>query len=201
MSKFFLCTLLGYVLGTLNPAALIASIKKVDLRKLGTRNLGATNVALNIGKRYGLFVMLFDMAKAYTAVKLAQVLFPALAVAGLAAGTGSVIGHIFPAQMKFKGGKGSATFGGMILALDPMLFLTLLIFGILVTITTGYTFLLPVSAAAVSPLTAGLYFKSLAAGVLLLPAAALILYKHRENFRRIREGTEASLRTLRNRKK
>lgn len=201
MHAFLLSLLLGYLLGIVNPAALIAYIKKVDLRKSGTKNLGATNVSLSIGKKWGVFVMFFDIGKAYLAVKLAAFLFPDLAIAGLVAGSGAVVGHVFPVQLKFKGGKGSATFGGMILALDPMLFVTLLVFGIIVVLITGYTFLIPVSASAVAPLCVGLYTKSLAAAVILLLISALMHLKHIENFKRIPQGTEATLRDVINKHK
>lgn len=193
MSAFILSLLLGYALGLLNPAALIAYLKKVDLRKSGTQNIGATNVSLSIGKKYGIFVMFFDIGKAYVAVKLAALLFSNLAVAGLVAGTGAILGHVFPIHLKFKGGKGSATFGGTILALDPMMFVLLLLFGIIVVLITGYTFLIPLSASAVAPILVGLYTKSIPAFIILLLISALMHYMHRENFRRIRLGTEATL--------
>lgn len=196
MAAFFLSLLLGYLLGLLNPAALIAYIKKVDLRKSGTQNIGASNVSMSIGKKYGIFVMFFDIGKAYVAVKLAALLFPNLAVAGLAAGSGAILGHVFPVHLKFKGGKGSATFGGTILALDPMLFVILLVFGIVVVLITGYTFLIPLSASAVAPLFVGLCTKSIPAVILLLLISALMHFMHRENFRRIKLGTEITLRDV-----
>ena len=66
----------GYVLGSLNPAALISRLKKKDLRNMGTGNLGATNTALNFGKTMGALVMLFDIAKSALAVLIANILFP-----------------------------------------------------------------------------------------------------------------------------
>ena len=120
--------LIGYLFGGLNPAAMVAAVKKVNLRERGTKNLGATNVTLTVGMRYGVAVMLFDVMKAYISVKLARLLFPKAAAAGLLAGCGAVVGHIYPVYLKFKGGKGLAAFGGMILAMDPVLFLILHLF-------------------------------------------------------------------------
>ncbi|MBQ8724062.1 MAG: glycerol-3-phosphate acyltransferase, partial [Oscillospiraceae bacterium] len=75
--KVILLLLFGYLLGSLSPAALVSKLKRKNLRKNGTGNLGATNVMLNFGKKYGALVMLLDIAKAFVTVKLAAFLFPA----------------------------------------------------------------------------------------------------------------------------
>lgn len=89
-----MCLSLGYILGTLSPSALIAKLKKVNLREEGSGNLGATNTMLVMGFRYGLFVLLFDLFKTILANRLAKLLFPQLYLAGLLAACGAVIGHI-----------------------------------------------------------------------------------------------------------
>ena len=119
--------IMGYLLGCLNPAALFAKAKKIDLRKKGTGNLGATNTTIVLGKKYGVIVMLFDIFKAYLAVKLAKVLFPKAALAWLFAGGAAVVGHIYPFYMRFKGGKGLACLGGAVLAISPSMFLVLIL--------------------------------------------------------------------------
>ena len=116
---------MGYSFGCINPAAALAVRKKKNLREIGTKNLGATNAAVAFGKKYGVLVMVIDILKSFISVKLARILFPQLYIAGLVAGGSAVMGHIFPVQMKFKGGKGLAAFGGLILAFDPMMFLML----------------------------------------------------------------------------
>lgn len=97
--------IIGYLLGCISPAALVSKIKNKDLRKSGTGNLGATNTLLVFGKSWGVCVMLFDVAKAFTACKLARWLFPSLPIAGMLAGSAAVAGHIYPFYMKFRGGK------------------------------------------------------------------------------------------------
>lgn len=126
---YIFSVIIGYLLGCLSPAALISKIKRKNLRKNGTGNLGATNVMLNFGKRFGALVMLFDIFKAFAAYKLAELLFPSAAFVGIAAGFAAVVGHVFPFYMKFKGGKGLAAFAGMVLAYNPWLFLFLLLTG------------------------------------------------------------------------
>ena len=84
--KYAVCMALGYLLGTISPAAFFSKIKRIDLREHGSGNMGGTNTFLVIGKRHGVFVMLFDIAKAFAASRLAKRLVPELAQAGLLAG-------------------------------------------------------------------------------------------------------------------
>ena len=76
--KITLCLLLAYLLGSLSPAALLAAVKKTDLRKSGTKNLGATNTMLILGKRFGIAVMVFDIFKAVLATRCAEWIAPEL---------------------------------------------------------------------------------------------------------------------------
>jgi len=106
--RLLLSFIIGYLIGTVNPAALLAKRKQYNLKQSGTGNLGATNTMLAFGLRYGIFVLAFDLCKAYLSVHLSRFLFPKSELSGLVAGVGSVVGHIYPWHLKFKGGKGSA---------------------------------------------------------------------------------------------
>lgn len=194
MSEAVISTLMGYMLGGLSPAAVLAAVKKIDLQKHGTKNLGATNVALIFGKWYGIVVMLLDVGKAFVAVKLAKRLFPGLLLSGLFAGCAAVVGHIYPVYLKFRGGKGLAAFGGMILALDPVMFLILLVIGIAVMLITNYAIAVPFSAASLAPFLAGFRFDSITAFFIVSLSSSLILMKHMENIGRIKSGEEIGLR-------
>ncbi|MBQ8826407.1 MAG: glycerol-3-phosphate acyltransferase [Oscillospiraceae bacterium] len=174
----------------------ISKRKCTDLRENGTGNLGATNTMLVFGKWYGIIVMVIDMLKAYLSVKIARLLFPNIAIAGLLAGCGSVVGHIFPLYHKFKGGKGLACFAGMILALDFNIFSVLLTLGVAAVFISDYAVALPVSAAFSAPAVFGLYYASSAVfGILLIPCTVM-LFKHRDNFRRIKDGSEIKFRSF-----
>jgi len=179
---------LGYLLGCINPAKMISRRKNTNLEEFGTKNLGATNTMLAFGMRYGVFVMVFDILKGFLSVKLAKWLFPKLALAGIFAGCGAVIGHIYPYYLHFRGGKGLAAFGGMVLAVDPVLFLLLLSIGVALGFLTDYAEALPISAALLFPLFTLLHTWDWAAFWLLLGIGVLIVYKHRENLRKICSG-------------
>ena len=185
--------LLGYLLGCINPAWIIARFKKKELRREGTKNLGATNVFLTIGKRIGVFVMLLDITKAYAAVIIARALFPHVALAGVIAGAAAMLGHMFPFSLGFKGGKGSSCLAGVVIALDVRIFLVLLLLGIALSFIINYPWALPVSAAGLFPFAYGISTQSsMNFAILLFPCICLIC-KHTENFRRALAGNEPTV--------
>ena len=144
---------MGYFIGCINPAALLGKKKNVDLKQSGTGNLGATNTALVLGKNAGYFVLFFDIFKSLFGYKLARLLFPKLgAVAGLLAGIGVLLGHCFPVFLHFQGGKGLASFGGLVLAHDPLLFAVLLTLGLVVCCSLHYGVYLAVTTSLLFPI-------------------------------------------------
>ena len=191
--KIVACVLIGYLLGTISPSALLSKFKHINLRKKGTGNLGATNVMLNLGKRYAILVLLFDMAKAVAAVKLIELIFSDM-ILGLISGVSAIIGHIFPFYMRFKGGKGLACFAGLVLAFDPWIFLILLILTVVLIIIVNYTFAMPYSAGILFPVMALVKSESWTVLILTAIASALILYKHFENVVKARNGTDTKIR-------
>lgn len=190
----FLSLCLGYFFGTLSPAALVSKLHHVNLKEEGTGNLGATNTILVIGKAAGFFVMSFDIAKSFLAYKLAKYLFPQLMSAGLLAGIGAILGHCFPVFLNFKGGKGLAAFGGLVLAHDPAAFVGLLLFGILMVLIVNFGVALTVSAATLFPVVE--YFRSDDLIQVLLCAAAsiFILYMHLGNIEKAKNDNDIHVR-------
>lgn len=185
---------IGYLLGALSPAALLSKIKQIDFRKKGTGNLGATNTMLLLGKGYGALVMLVDIGKAFLASKLAKLLFPQLAAAGLLAGAAAVVGHIFPFYMHFKGGKGLASFGGMVLAYDPRMFLGLLCAGVVLMLAVNYSVVLPMMAAAVFPVLVALHSGDLLLVLISAATGLLVIVKHWSIIGKVRRGEEIKVR-------
>lgn len=185
---------LGYLLGSLSPAALLSKLKNVNLKEEGTKNLGATNTMLVLGKASGLIVMVFDIAKSYFSYKIARALFPQLALAGLLASIGAILGHIFPVFLKFQGGKGLAAFGGLVLAQDPMAFAMLLSFGCVLVLIFNYGVALPISAAVLFPILE--YFRSDSMGIVLLAAVAsgIIIAMHWSNVEKAKTGNDIHVR-------
>ena len=192
---YIIAVILGYLLGCSSMAYYLAKWKKADLRSGGSGNLGASNTTVLLGWRAGVLVAVHDISKAVLAVLLAKWLFPDLAYAGAAAGVACVLGHIFPFYLKFKGGKGLASYFGMTLALDWKLALLVGAAIVIVTLVTDYIVCGTVTTVVMVPAYVGLIGHSwLLAGILAI-ATVVILCKHTDNYRRIWNGTEFGLRS------
>lgn len=185
------CAGFGYALGEINPAYLQGMRKGYDIRKKGTGNAGATNTMLLEGKLAGAFVMLFDIGKAAVSVSLCRKLFPKYRSAGELAGTSAILGHMFPAAMGFRGGKGLACIGGTILALGD--FPVMLGFAAAVLAKTRYLCAVPISASVFYPVYHGLMSGNWQGAAILGTVAVPVFAKHTENLRRISEGRELKI--------
>ncbi len=199
-----LCALLGYLLGCINPAYLIARARGFDIRSRGSGNAGASNAVITMGKAVGVFSALFDIFKAWLAVCLAVRYFTDLSVGGVSvageiAGISCMLGHMFPVFMSFRGGKGLACIGGMILYMDWKAFLLLLGGELALVIITDYICVAPLSLSVIFPILRGLTTGSLAAALILGLAIPAVWYRHAVNIRRIVAGTEAHFSFLWNR--
>lgn len=190
-----MCLSMGYLIGSLNPSLLIARLKKVDLRREGSGNPGATNTMLVMGFRFGLLVLLCDLLKTFVAQRLAKILFPQLYLAGLLAACGAVIGHMFPFYLNFHGGKGVACFAGLVMSYDFGLFLLLLGFGVMLMFVFNYGIVAPVTVSVVFPLMVLWQTGDVWMWLLTAAVGLLIIYKHRENFVRIKNGEEMKVRS------
>lgn len=188
--------IIGYLFGSISPSAFISKMKNKNLREHGTGNLGATNTTVVFGKGYGAFVMFFDIAKSFVAYQLVGLLFPMLSLAGLLASGASIVGHIFPFYMKFKGGKGLAAFGGLILAVDPMLFLILLTVAFFAAVIFNCTVAIPISASILFPILHGIRYNDIVAIMILTAISILIVIVHIPNIYRAKRGEEKEVRTF-----
>lgn len=188
------CLIMGYLIGTLSPAALFAKLKKANLRENGTGNLGATNALLVMGRLYGVLVMVLDILKAFLAFRLAVRLFPAVKLAGMIAGLAAIIGHIFPFYMKFKGGKGLAAFGGMILGYKPAMFWFILLTGVVLIIIFNYSVALPMFAAVAFPIMVWFHSGSIEMVIIAVIASAIIVIKHWSNIGKAKDGSDNKIR-------
>lgn len=191
-----LAVLLAYFLGSVPFGVILATLfGGTDVRKSGSGNIGATNVARVAGPLAGMLTLIFDIAKGAGAVLLAEKLSNGSAWWMMIAGIAALVGHCFPVWLKFKGGKGVATAAGVFLVLSPVACLAAVLLFLLVVIFWRYVSLGSVSAAGAMPLL--VYFlwaprhaPPLALAVGALAAAVLIIYKHHGNLRRLLEGTE-----------
>ena len=191
---YVLAAVIGYLLGCSNMALYLSKYKGVDMRAAGSGNLGASNAMVLMGWGAGVIVGLHDIGKAILAVLLAVWLFPGAAHIGAVAGVACVLGHMFPFYLRFKGGKGFASYLGMTIALNWKFALVVMVIVVLVTLITDYIVVGTVSTIVLVPAYMSIVNRSLILLAILCIATGAILYKHKENYRRILDGTEIGLR-------
>lgn len=181
---------LGYVVGCISPAAWVSKKKNVDLTQEGTGNLGATNTALVLGKAAGIFVALFDIFKSFFAYRIARHLFPQRVISGILASIGTILGHCFPATMKFRGGKGLAAFGGLILAYRAWMFPAIVLpaLALMAIFNTGVV--APVFATVAFPILVYRDNGSLPEVLSILAACVIIFIMHWDNLKRAWKGKD-----------
>lgn len=186
----FVCMALGYLVGGLNPAFLMAKAKGFDIRSRGSGNAGASNAVILMGKSAGLFCALFDIFKAYFIFKLTMRLYPLYKILPIIAGVCCILGHMFPIAMNFRGGKGLATLGGVILAYSPVWFAILIFTELCLAIALNYICVVAPSASLIFMII--LFVNHGAAyAIAFLPVVIAIFYRHMDNFKRIYYGVEA----------
>lgn len=191
--KYLLCIVIGYGMGSINPSYIFAKIRGFDIRDKGSKNAGASNALILLGKAMGVTCAVFDILKATIAIWLCGRLFPTLSYSFPVVGTSCILGHVFPFYMKFRGGKGLACLGGIILAFNWRVFLIMLASEVLVAVITNYICFVPLTASVVFPVVYGVMRKDLAGALILCIATVVVFYKHKENLTRIKNGTEMRL--------
>lgn len=182
----FLWILFGYLCGSIPFSYIIAKFKGIDITKVGSGNVGGTNVLRTAGALYGVLSMILDLLKSFIPTYLA-VKFSGTNIAYFVAFF-SVIGHIFPLWLKFKGGKGVASTVGTYFALNPTLALIFYLLWLPLTLTTKYVSLASITTLSIIGIISFIYSPSL--GLLNVIFALISIYKHKENIERLLNGTE-----------
>lgn len=213
MTELVLKTLLSYLLGSLIGSLLVGRVRGgVDIRQLGSGNAGGTNALRTQGKSFALWVLLIDIGKGIIATRLIApwpmqnvALFGAGAGAGMyrewlgvACGLAVIIGHVYPVWHGFRGGKGVATLVGVLFGLDAWLLLLVMLGWLVMAVSFGFIGLASMAAAASVPVFVELLGMQprdplFTFGVAI---AVLILFTHRANIIRMREGREPRARRL-----
>jgi len=190
MPESILAVSIGYLAGSIPFAYLVARARGIDVRRVGSGNVGATNVLRTSGVVTAVCVMVLDVAKGAGAVQCAARLAPDAIAAPAVAGVAAVVGHIYPVWLKFRGGKGVATAAGVFSVLTPVaLAPALALFVLTVWITRFVSLGSLVATIALGPIAAGLG-APFAVVVSALGSALLIVLRHRSNIVRLIAGTE-----------
>ena len=190
--EMLLALALGYLLGSIPFGLVLTRIAgKGDLRAIGSGNIGATNVLRTGSKWLAGLTLILDCLKATAAILLAHALFePARWCSDClpAAAAGAFVGHLYPVWLKFRGGKGVATFLGILIPLLPLAAIVYAAIWVLLLLTIRISSVAGMAAAVSAPITAPIVHSLLLP--MLLGFALLVLWKHRENILRLSKGTE-----------
>lgn len=200
---YILTALAAYLLGSIPTGFLVAKARGLDIRTVGSGNIGATNVFRFLGKPAGILVLFADAFKGWLAVvvirRLATILFnlPGDQMTqewlAICAGVCAVLGHNFTCWLHFKGGKGIATSAGVLTALVPWSLIIILSVWLVIFVLTRYVSLASICASFTLPFAAWFTKESVTMIAITAALAVLAIYKHKGNIKRLLNGTESRL--------
>lgn len=199
---FLLIMLVGYLLGCIHGSQIVGKYKKINIKKNGMKNSGATNATLLLGWRFGLIVAIVDIGKAVLSLSLTAYLIALTSqmydfeiVLLLLNGLFVVVGHNFPMTMNFNGGKGTASFFGFLLFMNWKFAIICLFFALLISVITNY-FVVGTFSGYLAFNMYIAYLHNLLPILIAFLFTILFLIKHAENFRRIINKEEMKLTTF-----
>ncbi|WP_100010860.1 glycerol-3-phosphate 1-O-acyltransferase PlsY [Lentibacillus sediminis] len=192
--EYILFAIIAYILGSIPVALIVGKVGyQLDIREHGSGNLGATNTFRVLGMKAGIIVTLGDILKGTAAV-----LLPLLGDAELnrlVIGMFAVIGHTYPLFARFKGGKAVATSGGIILGINPLLFVIVVASFLLTLYISKYVSLASMVTGVVA-VAASLLFRDTGLLIVTSILAIFVCYRHRENIKRIKNKTEPKIKWM-----
>ena len=200
--SYIATALVAYLLGSIPTGYLVAKSRGIDIRTVGSGNIGATNVFRTLGKPAGIFVLAVDALKGFVSCYWVGPLLHRMLVGGLeddsavheflkiTGGLFAILGHNYTCWLKFKGGKGIATSAGVVLGLLPGAFAVSFGVWVLTFFITRYVSVASIAGAFVLPFAAWFFGRSTRMMVVAAIIGALAIYKHRSNIQRLLNGTE-----------
>ena len=195
----------AYLLGSIPTGYLVGRARGVDVRKVGSGNIGATNAFRTLGTTAGALVLLADALKGWVAAKLVPIIVRRLLAPtslqdsasqeylSIITGIVAILGHNYTCWLHFKGGKGIATSAGVLAALTPITFMVGLATWLVVCAATRYVSLGSIAAALVLPIATWLAGYSFRLVAITAVMAILAIYKHKGNIERLLNGTESRI--------
>lgn len=190
--NYVIVSVIAYFLGNFATSYIVSMrYAKIDIRKHGSGNAGATNVLRVLGAKAAAITFLGDILKGVIAVIIGR--YIAGSNGAILAALFVVVGHNWPVLLKFKGGKGIATTIGAMLAINPLLVVIIFCIGIIVLVTTKYVSLASILGMALYPIFMIGFKEPTQYIIFSFIISALAIYRHRENIKRLLNGTESKL--------
>ena len=196
---YVLVALVAYLIGSINFAIIFSKkFAGFDLRERGSKNAGTTNVLRTVGKKAAILTLICDMLKGVVSVLLAMLVAKIwtetdLEILKYLAGLMAIIGHTYPIYYGFKGGKGVATSLGVLLIVNPQIGLICLVFALTIMAFTRWVSLGSILAAILFPILTIFMVDNMGAKIISILIGALVVFNHRTNISRLKNGTENKL--------
>jgi acyl phosphate:glycerol-3-phosphate acyltransferase len=201
INKIIVSLLMGYCFGLIHPAYILGkAVKGIDIRSGGSNNSGASNATIVLGWKYGVITALIDILKGTIAIFVGKYILDYNVIFLFIMGFGVIIGHDFPFYMKFKGGKGTASFIGIFLGINPIIGLLMGATIILTTVITDYIAIGTIVMYLVAIILTFLNYPVVCTMVIFI-LTLLTINKHWNNLIKIKKGTEIGLRSTIKKKK
>ena len=196
---YVLVGLVAYLIGSINFAIIFSKkFAGFDVREKGSKNAGTTNVLRTVGKKAAILTLICDILKGVVAVLLAMLAAKIwkesdVEVLKYLAGLFAIIGHTFPVYYGFKGGKGVATSLGVLLVVNPQIGGICLVFALVIMAATKWVSLGSIAAATLFPILTVFMTDNFGAKVISVIIGLLVIFNHRANIKRLKDGTENKL--------
>jgi acyl phosphate:glycerol-3-phosphate acyltransferase len=181
----------AYLIGTFPSASLVARANGIDIRDVGSGNPGASNVTRVLGWRRGMWVFVLDVAKGASAAGLGLVVGGR--AAGYALGAAAVVGHVFPAWQRFRGGKGVATAGGVAAVLTPIVFVILVAAWFMISKLTKRASVASIIIVMLLPVGVAINQRQVWEVLAIIGVCILVMARHVGNIRRLLTRREHTL--------
>lgn len=198
---YALCAVVGYFFGCFSLSSLLAKRQGFDIRNRGSKNAGASNAAVTMGWKAGVLVGFCDIMKCFLPVLIIKLCFPAYPIAPYVAGIACVLGHMHPFYLGFRGGKGFASYLGMILAVNWKVFLIVGVILLVVSFASNYIVVGTVSTMISFPIFSYIFDRQLIAVILVSCLSLIIIFRHRKNLVDIAHGRERKILSVLKKKK
>jgi len=189
--RYFFLLVISFLAGSIPFGYVVCRVfKKIDIRKIGSGNIGATNVYRTAGGFFASIVLLLDILKGFFPVYLARNVFNFNSLLSITIGLSAILGHIFSIFMKGKGGKGVATSFGVIIGLFPLAAFSSFLIWLISVIFTHIVSISSIAGSIFLPLFIYLFYKDITLTVFGMVISLFILYTHRENIKRLLKKRE-----------
>ena len=191
--KSILPIIIGYLIGSIPFGMVVGRLRGIDIRKVGSGNIGATNIFRTLGTAPAIIVFLLDLLKGTFAVYIAQAMIPTSPAIIVVSGIAAVIGHMYPVYIGFKGGKGSATGLGVLLGIAPDLFIIAMIYVAIAIAVTRYVSVTSIGGVILLAVLMFTFHKPVEYSIAAIIVAVLVIYKHVPNLKRLLSSTEPKI--------